>query len=319
MRLVVALVAVGFAFLYGTAGAQAAALNIGTTSKTFFALPLWIALEKGFFTQEGLDIGQIEIIGNEQRESLLTGKLDVTLAPVEAVVQDTAQNGPLRAIAGNAGKLSHILIAQPRFRKVEDLRGGVIGILNKQEGTFFQLQTILGAHGLHYPADYTVVDTGGVPPRHKALIAGTIDAGLQSFPWSDVEVDMGFSNLAKASDYIPDWQFTTYNVNSVRAASQADALAAFLRAVRAATEWMFTQRDGSVALLARHLEISEDYALRAWSHYTGTQTISQDLSYSDAGMRRVIAAQKAAGLLLGTAPDDPGAYFDLRYLDLLKP
>ena len=39
---------------------------------------------------------------------------------------------------------------------------------------------------MNYPGDYQVKHTGGVPPRHKALLAGEIDAGMQSVPWNYV-------------------------------------------------------------------------------------------------------------------------------------
>jgi hypothetical protein len=39
-----------------------------------------------------------------------------------------------------------------------------------------------------------VKETGGVPPRHKALLEGSIDAALQSVPWNFVAEDAGLRN-----------------------------------------------------------------------------------------------------------------------------
>ena len=78
---------------------------------------------------------------------------------------------------------------------------------------------MLAAHGLNYPGDYQVKHTGGVPPRHKALLAGEIDAGLQSVPWNYVAEDAGMNNLGDAIDYVPDWQFVSVNVNGAWAAA----------------------------------------------------------------------------------------------------
>src|SRR5262249_62412646 len=130
------------------------------------------------------------------------------------VVQNAATGGPLRIVAGNAGKLVHSLITRAPFKRFEELRGATIGIFNFKEGTFFQLKTMLAAHGLHYPGDYKVMETGGVPPRHKALLEGKIDAGLQSVPWNYVAEDAGMNNLGDVIKYVPDWQFVSINANS---------------------------------------------------------------------------------------------------------
>lgn len=34
-----------------------------------------------------------------------------------------------------------------------------------------------------------------MPPRHKALLEGTIDAGLPSIPWNYVAEEAGMNNL----------------------------------------------------------------------------------------------------------------------------
>ena len=118
-------------------------------------------------------------------------------------------------MADNTGKLTHSLIARKPFAQVEDLKGATIGILNMTEGTFFQIKEMLAAHGLHYPQDYSVKETGGVPHRHKALLDGSIDAGLQSIPWNYVGEDAGLNKLGDIIDYVPDWQFVTINANAL--------------------------------------------------------------------------------------------------------
>lgn len=70
--------------------------------------------------------------------------------------------------------------ARPKFYYIASLKGARIAFLNQTEGTFIQVREMLQRHGLHYPADYSVEETGGVPARHKALLSRTIDAGLQS-------------------------------------------------------------------------------------------------------------------------------------------
>ena len=199
----------------------------GLVSRTYFNVPLWAAQEHGFFAKEGLQV-EGTIYGNaSQVAPLLDGTFQVYIGSPELPIQNQAEGGPLKIVAGNAGKLVHSLITRAPFKRIEDLRGRMIGIFSDKEGTFFHVKAMLEAHGLNYPGDYQVKHTGGVPPRHKALLAGEIDAGLQSVPWNYVAEEVGMNNLGDVIEYVPDWQFVSVNINSQWAEKNRDAAGAF--------------------------------------------------------------------------------------------
>jgi ABC-type nitrate/sulfonate/bicarbonate transport system substrate-binding protein len=289
-------------------------LAVGLVSRTYFNMPLWIAVEHGFFASEKLEI-EPTIFGNaSQIEPLLEGKFHVFIGSPESVIQNAAAGGPLRIVAGNAGKLVHSLIARAPFKRVEDLRGRTIGIFNFKEGTFFHIKAMLAAHGLHYPTDYKVKETGGVPPRHKALLAGEIDAGLQSVPWNYVAEEAGMNNLGEAGDYVPDWQFVSINVNREWAAANRDVLVRFLRAIWRGTEWLYANRAASSAIAARELPAPLHHAERAWDFFTGTNALTRDCSVNRKGLAAVIATLKETGHVASEAPSGAAFCIDESYL-----
>ncbi len=293
-------------------------LNVGTVSKTYFYVPYWAAQKQAFFAAAGLEV-HTTLLGNaSQIEPLESGKLDVVIGAPEGVLQNAAAGGRLRLIAGHTGRLSHFIIAQPRFRKVEDLRGATIGILSMTEGTFFHVQKILGAHGLRFPADYKVKETGGAPPRHKALVEKTIDMGLQSIPWVYLEEALGFSNLGDVADYVPDWQFNTVNANIERARERRETMVRFLKALLQATEWVYTHRAESAAIAAQEMDISRDHAERGWDYYTGKAVLTRELEINPRGLAAVIDSQRSAGLLPGGFASDPESCFEREFLAAAK-
>ena len=297
-----------------TAQTQRDRLELGIVSRTFFYMPVWAARDQGYFGAEGLDVN-VSIFGNaSQVEPLLSGKMQVAIATPESVLQNAAAGGPLRIVAGNTGKLSHALIVNPRFSKIEDLRGATFGILNKTEGSFFQIQEMMARHGLHFPADYKVKEMGGVPPRHKALLEGSIDAGLQSIPWNYVAEDAGFKSLADVSDYVPDWQFVSVNVNNDWAKANRAVLVRFLRALSQATDWIYAHRAEAAAIAQRELPTRKDYAERAWDYYTKTGALTPDLSINRKGLQKVIDIQIEAGLLPKNAARTADPYIAEDYL-----
>ena len=289
-------------------------LAVGLVSRTYFNMPLWIGVEHGFFADEGIEI-ESTIYGNtSQVPPLLDGSLQLFIGSTEPVIQNAATGGPLRMVAGNAGKLVHSLITRAPFKRIEDLRGANIGIFNMKEGTFFQLKAMLDAHGLHYPGDYRVTETGGVPPRHKALLEGKIDAGLQSVPWNYVAEEAGMNNLGDVIKYVPNWQFVAINANPQWAAANRDLLIRFLRVMLRGTAWLYENRAGASVIAARELPAPLAHAERAWDFFTGTNAMTRDSSVNLKGIGKVIATLQEAGLLSKDAPADPAFYIDDRYL-----
>src|SRR4026208_540703 len=174
-------------------------IQVGLIDRTFFPQPVFVAIQNGYFADEGLN-ANIRFIrsGEGQAAGLLKGELHVVLSSVEGIIQNVEQGGPLRMIAANSGKLSHFIITQKKFKTVEELKGGTVGILTMTEGSFWNWQEIGLKHGLKYPDDYKVMQTAGAGARHHLLIEGKIDVGLQSIPWAFVAEDLGFNNLGAA-------------------------------------------------------------------------------------------------------------------------
>jgi ABC-type nitrate/sulfonate/bicarbonate transport system substrate-binding protein len=289
-------------------------LAVGLVSRTYFNMPFWIAEQHGWFAEEGL-AAEAAILGNVSQETLLLdGTLQLHIGSPEVALQNAAGGGPLRLIAGNCGRLVHFLIARAPFGRIEDLRGGTIGILNFKEGTFFHVKAMLAAHGLRFPGDYNVKETGGVPPRHKALLEGTIDAGLQSVPWSHLAEEAGMNNLGDVASYVPDWQFVSVNANDQWAAAQRATVVRFLRALNRATQWLYAHRAEASAIAARELPAPLHQAERAWDFFTGTNALTRDLSVNRKGLSAVLATLRESGLLAADAPSDPAFYINETYL-----
>lgn len=313
MRSLLALLSLGLLALISTSSNAAAdtPLRVGVVSRTFYYVPLWAAIERGFYKSEGLDV-TLEVMqdATTQVAALLEGKTDITVAPTEAIISNAESGGPLRMLAGNSGKLSHFVIAQSKFKRIEDLKGARIGILSLTEGSRFHFQEIAEKHGLHYPGDYTLVQTGGAPARHKLLLSDTIDVGLQSIPWSYVAEDAGFANLGDVAKYIPDWQFTTFNADGRWASANRDVVVRFLRATQRAVDWMYANREEAVRIAARELQVNESYADRAWVYFTSTGAITRDMAINEKGLASVVKVMRKAEILKGGGAIELSRYVD---------
>ncbi len=289
-------------------------IRVGIVSKTYFYVPYWAALSRNLFTNAGLEVETVMLGNTSPIAPLESGELDIVIGTPEGVVQNAAAGGGLGSVAGHTGRLSHFVIAQPKFKRIEDLRGATVGILNMTEGTFFHVKAVMAAHGLHYPGDYIVQETGGAPPRHKALVEGRIDMGLQSVPIVYVEEELGFSNLGDVSGYVPDWQFNAVNVNRERAAARPAMVVNFLKVMLDITEWAHTHRAEAAAVAGREMGIALAHAERGWDYCMGKNVLTRDIEVNMKGFAALIEVQRAAGLLPAGASADPEFYIDRGYL-----
>ena len=176
-------------------------IQVGLIDRTFFPQPVFVAIQNGYFADEGFN-ANIRFIrsGEGQAAGLTRGELHFVLSSGEGIIQNVERGGPLRMIAANSGKLSHFIITQKKFAKVEDLKGGTVGILTMTEGSFFNWQEIAQKHGLKFPEDYKVLETAGAGARHHLLFAVIIVVGVIFSRWAFVALEGGLKILGAAGE-----------------------------------------------------------------------------------------------------------------------
>ena len=105
-------------------------LRIGGGAVGFNWLPVIAAQREGMFARRGLTI-EIQRLGavDKATAAVKNGELDLVMTPPEGAIRDCVSGGPLRIIAGNVNRLPLSLIANPRIRRIEDLRGRALAPL----------------------------------------------------------------------------------------------------------------------------------------------------------------------------------------------
>src|SRR6201999_3291035 len=85
-------------------------LHIGVVSRTVFYLPVWTAIQQGFFKQEGLD-GQVEVYDGSDKiaEDLRAGTKQIGINSLENLIAEAYKGGSLRVVAGTAQRPPHYI------------------------------------------------------------------------------------------------------------------------------------------------------------------------------------------------------------------
>jgi NitT/TauT family transport system substrate-binding protein len=260
---------------------------IATPSQTMFALPYWIAVHRGFFSDEGL-APSLEFIasGDLINQGLRSGRIALAIGPPDGVMLDVIAGGPLRILAGNACKPPLFVIAQPEIRSAADLRGKTFGVLSRREGSSKFIEKFAKAGGLK-PGDYRVVEVGGAPARVKLLAERAIDAGLQPMPLNYELEARGFSNLGWTGEFEPHYQFTSFNASRDLVQREPSLAAAMLRAMLRGQRFAFVHPDEAAGILASELGSERGHVLKALQDTSRLGIFDPDLNWSGPGLERI--------------------------------
>ena len=217
------------------------------------AAPLLVAKERGFFTEQGLDVElQRQSSWAGLRDKLAVGALDGAQMLAPMVLASTLGLGGVREplvaalalnLGGNSITLSSALAA--RVRKTGSLAAAVktggapvtLGIVHPFSSHHYETRLWLFAAGIDADRDVTLTV---VPPAQMLsnLSAGLIDGYCVGEPWSSLAARSGLGQVAITSREIWAGRFEKiYAVRQDWADRNPDTHRAILRALLLAARW----------------------------------------------------------------------------------
>ena len=257
----------GVGFTPGEA-AQAKKILVGQVTIVSYFWPDWVAQEKGLFKEEGIEVELITIDTTAKAvQALSANSLNVAWVSPELVIQGR-QKGAAIAIAGGViEKPTYDLIALPKYKSVQDLKGTLLGVSNLKAGSTLLLHYALGKAGFTFPGDYDVIEVGGTPSRLAAVKSGGVSAALITEPDTFLAEDEGLTVLARVVDLLPQYQFVVIAINTDWAKANREALVGYMKGVIRGMQWLHNEknRDEAARLLRKYVKMQkEEYATRSY-------------------------------------------------------
>lgn len=312
--------------LLGMSAAEAAeqivVSNYGVAAN---GMPYAIAMEKGFFHQEGADISGILSSdgGGSTVRIMLGGNLaygEIALASTVAAIQ---QGADLRIVSDNALTVAEFAWAVKKgspIRALTDLKGKRIGYTNPKSTSQAVDVLMLATIGLK-PTDVELVRVGGFGEQVVALGLGSIDVATLADPvWSKNAGDL--QPIGFADDVLPPLCDVVGVTTGAAATGRPDFVRAIIRGRRKAVEFMYAHPDEASDIIAKAYNLEPAIVRAAVNRLTKTAKSGTPYwgpgNFDFAGMDRMIQAQTMVGAFSGTA--DWGKLVDTGFLpDDLKP
>src|ERR1700739_4610893 len=261
--------AVGLALALAAPAAAQTKLTIVTFAGAT-NLPIWVAIDKGFFAKEGLDVTQEITRGSvAETQGLMSGKyqfgssaLDNVIANAEGTGDTKIEGVDLVGIAGVHSGMNKV-VTRPEIKTYADIKGKPIATDALTSGYGLVLIRVLAMKGLKLNQDYTAAPVGSGPNRLDAMkedkgVAAALSAA------DDLEAKkLVFNILDDTTELIGAYQGSAIVVRRAYAKSHEAEVLAFLRAIVAATDYVFSDKAGAIAEMKQHIKGMSDDELES--------------------------------------------------------
>ncbi|MBL8672964.1 MAG: ABC transporter substrate-binding protein, partial [Alphaproteobacteria bacterium] len=119
-----------FALPVPTADAQGQIRFGGTSSPpSMVEMPLYVALDRGFFKAEGVDVAISAFTGDPiAQRALIAGEVDVVNTNLSTTIAAVSNGAAVKAVASQVTKLTYLFIARKGIASVKDLAGKSIAV-----------------------------------------------------------------------------------------------------------------------------------------------------------------------------------------------
>jgi NitT/TauT family transport system substrate-binding protein len=298
----------------GAAECRGENLTLAVSTLTFGHSPLWVAQRKGFYSQEGLDI-EIPVLesGSRSMQALLGGSAQLAATGPEDLIRATEAGTSTVILAGVLNGLTHSLMANPKFKRVADLKGGKVAASSVTGSVTYALKFMLAKNDVHYPKDYLIIQIGGSGVRFAALKGGGIDAALVAEPLVLVAEEAGLNNIGFVGDYLPQIQVTVIGVKSDWAKANRGLVVRYLKGLVRTFRWLYANKEEGIEATSAIAKVDKKFGARGYQIYTGKKVWPIDGSPTMEGIKVVLDSMYTDKIL--AAPQRPEKYVDLSYLN----
>jgi NitT/TauT family transport system substrate-binding protein len=227
----------------GTTVASTGALipvKTGFASTTMNFLPWFVAIDKGMFKQNGMDVTtQFIAAGSTIVRSLASNDTMFIATAMEEVVIANSQGADVVLVSAMNDQTPYTLWVQPEIKTVKDLAGGKkVAIYANASSAEIQMRYLLEQNGLKPMTDTLILPAGGNSERLAALKSKQVSATLLSPP-TDLKAEAeGFVRLAYMKDIIKKYNHEVVATQGKLVRDNPALVKAFLKAQSEAIIWL---------------------------------------------------------------------------------
>jgi NitT/TauT family transport system substrate-binding protein len=238
-------------------------VKIAVSSRSIAFMDLYIAQDRGFFREEGLEPELIQVSANVATAALVAGEVDA-LGAVGLAARASQSGLPIKVLAVTGHRALFWLVSKPEFKSIADLKGATLGITSRNGSQHLVANRLLLAGGLDPARDVSTVVIGGAPALLQALLAGSIQVTALSPPTIIVASDK--FKLRILADTPKDFVSTQggFAVNDRALSEKRPLVRRMMRARTKAYRYFHENEKGTSETLAKYTKLDFATALETY-------------------------------------------------------
>ncbi len=297
-----------------------------------------IALERGYFEEEGLDVEMVPFkSASDMIAPLSAGELEVAGGAPSAGLYNALDRDLKLKIVGDKGTnvpgsgyfsllVRKDLVDSGEYKGLEDLKGRKIGFTGAGNTTQALVAAGLSSVGIDYSDADITEELLGFPDQVTALNNGSIEAGTVIEPFASKAVAEGVAVAYPGDEFYPNQQVAVVMYGEQFTSDEPEAAMAFMKAyVRAARDYNDVIENGQFADTPEADEIIdilvENTAEKDPEVYrsSGPAGLNPDGALNVEGMQQDFDFWKSQGLIEGNVTVDDAvdtSYYEAAIEDL---
>lgn len=155
---------------------------------------LFLAKDKGYFRDEGLEPQLIQMSSNIAITAAIAGEVDGQ-ASIASALRAMQRGAPLRVVAVTLRRPIFWLVVRPEFRSIKELKGKTAAVSTIGGSQHTRAKGMLALGGLDAEKDVNYIQIGDQATQLQALVSNSVQITALSPPWVAVARDKFKMNI----------------------------------------------------------------------------------------------------------------------------
>jgi len=240
---------------------------VGLSSVNIAFLPIYVAQDKGFFKDEGLDVIFVMFnAGLTNLQAMIGGDVQIMGSAFVETIGGRAAGVDIKNFWGICNLMPFQLYSQPGFKSMKDAKGKKFAISRFGSLTDFLTRATLQHFGIN-PKETTILQIGSTPARFAALSAGGVDATVVWFPVTEIAKSQKYTKLFDLKDIFPDWPYETFAARESWLAKEKAQAVKFLRAYQRGVKHTHENKADAIRAIQKYVKMDPAYAPAGYDEY----------------------------------------------------
>ena len=263
-------------------------LSISAIDVSF--LTAGLALKRGIFRDEGLDVELIRMNANVSVTALSTTDIDYTMV-FSSVVRGALRGMPMRVVASYMDSSTHLLIARPEFKSIRDLKGKTLAVSTFGATSEVAAKMMIKHGGLDPEKEIKTIPLGVERARYAALKEGIVEVAVLSPPTDSDAIRSGYRVLSRFHE-IFKMPFTGVGTHLKKLKEKPDEVKRMVKALLRANRYVRSNREGTIQTMMDWIKVDRESA--AATYDSTWKIFSEDGGMSESGLKLVIDQSREA-------------------------